>query len=274
MIWFISKEFAYKKPWSARRKVMDTYYRFVPERAARNAAAVLTVSHAAKDSIVQYLDLPYEKIFVTYEAANSIYRQVDDEDQIEAMCQKFKLKSEYILALGSADPRKNISTLVQAYSLLPVALQQRYRLVIVWTHHFLASELNEKIQRLGLKDQVQFLQQVSDENLALLYNAASLFVFPSKYEGFGLPLLEAMACGTPVTASSNTSIPEIAGDAALYFSADDANAMAGQMAQLLMDRELQKALIIKGFERASKFSWMNCGLQTLKVYERILSSQN
>lgn len=273
MIWFFSNEFARKKPWSAHRKVMDMYYRFVPERAARNAAAVLTVSQAAKESIVRHLGLPDEKIFITYEAANSIYRQVGEE-QIEAVRQKYMLNSEFILAIGSADPRKNISTLVQAYSLLPVALQQRFQLVNVWTHQFLAPELKKQIEVLGLGDRVTFLQQVSDENLALLYNAASLFVFPSRYEGFGLPLLEAMSCGTPVIAANNSSIPEVTGDAALLFAADDVEAMARQMSQLLIDCKLQKSLIEKGLERASGFSWMNCGHQTLKVYERIHSAQN
>ena len=271
MIWYFSKEFAQRKPWSAHRKVMDMYYRFVPERAARHAAAIITVSQSSKDSIVHYLGFSDERVFVTYEAANSIYRQIDDKEQIDAVHQKYRLNTEFILAIGSADPRKNISTLVQAYSLLPVDLQQRFQLVIVWTHHFLAEALKKQIELLGLGERIAFLQQVSDENLALLYNGASLFVFPSRYEGFGLPLLEAMACGTPVIAANNSSIPEIAGDAAMLVSAEDAKAMARQISQLLRDRAMQKALTEKGLKRATGFSWLKCGQQTLKVYEKVLS---
>jgi glycosyltransferase involved in cell wall biosynthesis len=273
MIWFFTKAFARKKPWSAQRKVMDMYYRFIPARSARDAEAVLTVSQAAKDSIVQHLGLPDEKIFVTYEAANSIYRQVDDAEQIEAVRKKYKLNSEFILAIGSADPRKNVSTLARAYSLLPGNLQQRFLLVIVWTHHFLSSEVSEQIETLGLGDRVIFLQHVPDENLALLYNAASLFVFPSRYEGFGLPLLEAMACGTPVVAANNSSIPEVTGDAAKLVAADDAESMAKQIGQLLTDQALRESLTKKGLERASGFSWMNCGQQTLEVYEKVLTAK-
>lgn len=269
MIWYSLKEFANNKPWSAQRKVMEMYVRFVTERAARNAAAILTVSQSAKDSIVEHLSIPADTIFVTYEAADSIYRQVDDAAQIEELREKYKLDSRFILTIGSADPRKNTSTLVQAYSLLPVTLQQKFRLVVIWTHHFLAAELAKQVETLCLKDRVDFLQHVSNDDLALIYNAASLFVFPSKYEGFGLPLLEAMACGTPVIAADNSSIPEVAGDAAILVAADDAETMAKQMEKLLNDQALQNSLTEKGLEQASRFSWTNCGQQTLEVYEKV-----
>lgn len=271
MIWLFPEKFSRGNSSSGRRKLMEWYYRFVPQFAARHASAVLTVSYAAKESIVQHLRLSPDQVFVTYEAASYIYRRVDEPERMEAMRRKYNLGTDFILAIGSADPRKNITTLIRACALLPVSLRERYRLAIVWTHRFLASDLAEQVKALGVNSQVRFLNHISDEELVLLYNAASLFVFPSLYEGFGLPPLEAMACGTPVVAANNSSIPEVVGDAALLFEAKDIEAMAGMIVQVLTDKVLRTGLIEKGLERASNFSWAKCARETVAVYRRVLS---
>jgi glycosyltransferase involved in cell wall biosynthesis len=271
MIWFFPERFSKGSPSSGKRKLMGWYYRFMPHFAARRAAALLTVSQAAKESIVRHLGLPPSQIFVTHEAAGHIYRRVDDPEKIEALRQKHNLVSDFILAIGSADPRKNIATLVRAYALLPTFLQEQYQLAIVWTHHLLAADLAEQIEALDINSRLQLLERVSDEELVLLYNAASLFVFPSLYEGFGLPLLEAMACGTPVVAANNSSIPEIVGEAALLIEAEDTEAMAGTIARVLVDEILRTVLIEKGLKRAASFSWTKCARQTVAVYRRVLS---
>jgi glycosyltransferase involved in cell wall biosynthesis len=116
---------------------------------------------------------------------------------------------------------------------------------------------------------VHFLERVNDEDLVLLYNAAALFVFPSRYEGFGLPLLEAMACGTPVVAADNSSIPEVAGEAALLVSADDVGAIAQAIRRGLTESNLRRCLRDKGLQRAACFSWTKCGLETIEVYKRL-----
>ncbi len=270
MIWLFPEKFSKGKSWSAQRKLMEWYYRLVPQFAARRASLILTVSQAAKESIIQYLRLTADQVFVTHEAASHIFRRIDSTQQIETIRRKYELNAEFILAIGSADPRKNIATLVQAYALLPASLREWYKLVIVWTHHFLATELAEQVEKLGLTDQVQFLRQVSNEDLVLLYNAASLFVFPSLYEGFGLPLLEAMACGAPVVAANNSSIPEIVGEAALLVEAKDAQAMANVMVRVLADEVVHTSLTQKGLERAASFSWEKCARQTLAGYKQAL----
>lgn len=270
MIWLFPEKFSRAKSASIQRKMMEWYYRFVPKSAVQQASTVLTVSQAAKESIVQHLGISPEHVWVTHEAANHIYRPVDDKTQIEAIRSKYHLSSEFILAIGSADPRKNMTRLVQAYALLPTTVRERYKLVIVWTHHLLAADLADQIKELGLDNQVQFVKQVSNEDLVLLYNAASLFVFPSLYEGFGLPLLEAMACGTPVVAANNSSIPEIVGDAALLFEAEDINTMADVMTRVLTDQTQLESLAQKGLERASGFSWEKCARQTLAGYQQAL----
>jgi glycosyltransferase involved in cell wall biosynthesis len=152
-------------------------------------------------------------------------------------------------------------------------LRERFQLVLVWTHSFLAHELSEQIARLQLSNHVHFLESVSNDDLVSLYNAASLFAFPSLYEGFGLPPLEAMACGAPVVAAANSSIPEIVGDAALLFNAQDVEGMADTLRRVLTDVSLRKAMIKKGIERATIFSWDRCACETIDVYETVFESR-
>ena len=267
MIWHSPGKFSRGNTWSAQRQLMETYYRLIPQLAVRRASAIIAVSHAAKLDLVEQLKVDANRVFVTHEAAKECFRQIDDQVQISLACDKYQLPPQFILAIGSADPRKNIKTLAQAYASLPAELQAVYPLVIVWTHSFLADELTSHIELLGLMDRVHFLEHVPDEDLVLLYNAAALFAFPSLYEGFGLPLLEAMACGTPIIAANNSSIPEVTGEAALLVGAQDASTLTNLMIQALTDQALRSALIRKGLERAAGFSWNDCARQTIAAYE-------
>ena len=271
MIWAFPGEFPQNGARSLQRKLMEWYYRLVPRYASKRAAAIITVSHAAKESIIEHLGLDAEHIFVTYEAANQCFRQVKDEQRLEAVRRKYGLPLDFILAIGSADPRKNINALIQAYSLLPQELQEKHQLVIVWTHSLLADELSRKIEALGLEKCIRFLQQIPTDDLVLLYNAASLFVFPSLYEGFGLPLVEAMACGTPVVAANNSSIPEIVGDAALLVGDNDLRVMSTAITHVLEDKSARERLLHYGRIRANEFSWEKCAGETLEVYKQTVS---
>jgi glycosyltransferase involved in cell wall biosynthesis len=271
MIWREPRKFSQRTQPSAKRAMIEWYYRFVPERAAHKASAIITVSNDAKNRIVKQLSVAPERIAVTYEAAKSIYRRIDDASPLESVRRKYDLSSGYILAVGSADPRKNLATLARAYALLTDELKSQHPLAIVWTHRFLAREMAEYVQALGIADRVRFLENVSDADLVLLYNAAALFVFPSLYEGFGLPPLEAMACGTPIAAADNSSIPEIVGEAARLFPAADERAMAQTIARILGDTKLRSDLIATGLERAAEFSWLRCARETMAVYEQAVS---
>jgi glycosyltransferase involved in cell wall biosynthesis len=229
---------------------------------------VITVSEAARASIVQHLGVATARVFVTYEAASRLYRPVHDPARLAAMRQQLGLPKGFILAIGSADPRKNLTALVEAYAQLPASLQEQYHLAIVWTHSFLASELTKQVETLGIQPRLHFLEKVSDETLLMLYNAAALFVFPSRYEGFGLPLLEAMACGTPVLAANNSSIPEIVGDAAVLVEADQVATITHGIERVLTDEPLRFSLIEKGLQRSASFSWTKCGAETLAIYQQ------
>jgi glycosyltransferase involved in cell wall biosynthesis len=268
MIWAARENFTSKKSWSLKRRLLDWYDYLVPKYAIRKASAIITVSHASKKSIVELLGLQSDKVVVTYEAAGKDFRKISGQEHVGAVRKKYNLPSGYILALGAADPRKNIKTLIQAYGLLPESLREKNQLVIVWTHPFLAYEVSRQVDELNLGQNVRFLQQVPNEDLVLLYNAAALFVFPSRFEGFGLPLLEAMSCGAPVIAADNSSIPEIAGEAAMYFDALDPQTMTDAMTQTLGDGKTRADLIQKGLARAGTFSWERCANETLQVYRQ------
>jgi glycosyltransferase involved in cell wall biosynthesis len=265
MIWHRPVRLNRTKP-SLKHLLLDAYYRHIPERAARKAAAVLTVSEAAREQIVAELKISPEHVRVTYEAADSRFGPVKNPDEDAKVCARFGLSLGFILAMGSADPRKNVAGLMRSYADLPLALRERHPLAVVWTHRHLADKLQEEAQALGIGPHLHFLQNVSDNNLVALYHATGLFVFPSRYEGFGLPLLEAMACGAPVVAADNSSIPEIVGDAALMVSAEDRAGLTHCMARVLTEEPLRLQMIERGQARASEFSWERCARETLAVY--------
>jgi len=254
---------------SAKRWAMWLYNRWVPQWAARRAQHIITVSQAAKADIVKQLGIPAEKISVVHNAIRAIFRPNESKAPLEVVRHRYSLDGEFILGIGSADPRKNMVGLVRAYAKLSSKQKSRYQLCIVWTHSFLQQELQNLIKQLGVHDRVRFLERVSDKDLALLYNAATLFAFPSHYEGFGLPPLEAMACGTPVIAANNSSIPEVLGDAGLLVDSTDFDALAKAMECALDNAVLRAELSQKGLERAKRFSWERFGKETLKVYERV-----
>ncbi len=270
MIWYYPTRYSHKRFVLGKRKLMRWYYQSVPALATRRADAVITVSNAAKQSIVEYMQIPSNRIFVTHEAASNIYRPIENRKLGETIYQRYHLRSSYILGIGSADPRKNIKTLIRAYALLPESLRHNYQLVIVCNHQSLKTISLLEAERLGILEDVLFLEEVGDQDLMYLYNLASLFVFPSLEEGFGLPPLEAMACGTPVIAANNSSIPEIVGDAALQFCAEDVGELTSLILDVLSSPHLQTDMKKRGIDRASTFSWKKCGMETIKVYEKIM----
>jgi glycosyltransferase involved in cell wall biosynthesis len=273
MIWAFPENFTSRGSWSLKRRFIDWYNYLIPRFAIRRASAIITVSQASKDSISKTLRINGDKITVTHEAAGSAFRLIEDAERLESARKKYELPSKYILALGAADPRKNIKSLIQAYGLLSDELRREYQLAIVWTHPFLASEISKLVEELGLSGNVCFLRQVPNEDLVSIYNLASIFVFPSRYEGFGLPLLEAMSCGVPVVAANNSSIPEIVEDAAILFDAQDMSGISDTMRQVLADESVQARLRRDGLERAARFSWDKCGFETISVYKKALENQ-
>jgi glycosyltransferase involved in cell wall biosynthesis len=274
VIWLFPNKFSKGVTKPAKRTWMEWYYYFLPQFAARSAAVVLTVSQSAKQDIVKHLGTQDDRIVITPEAAGDLYRRIENPKIIEDVRLKYKLPCRYILAIGSADPRKNMRRLVQSYALLSTELQEKNFLVIVWTNLLFAKEMSALVAELQLTTRVIFLQKIPDEDLVLLYNAARLFVFPSLYEGFGLPLLEAMASGTPVVAADNSSIPEVVGDAAVLVDAEKVEHIAREITHVLVNENFRDALIQKGFQRVQSFSWENCARLTLHGYEQAFRTRS
>ncbi|TAJ09013.1 MAG: glycosyltransferase family 1 protein [Nitrospirae bacterium] len=175
----------------------------------------------------------------------------------------------YVLCVAGADPTKNVESLVEAFSRLPGALREGYDLVLAGDFRR-RLDLHELVRQTGIERQTVFTGVVSDERLIDLYQRASLFVFPSRYEGFGLPVLEAMACGCPVISSSASSLPEVAGDAAILVEPSDVDGFTRQMERVLTDRALWTDLRERGLARAVQFSWDRTARETVAVYRRVV----
>jgi glycosyltransferase involved in cell wall biosynthesis len=236
----------------------------------RRAEKVITVSHSAKRDILDHYDVPESKIAVTHEAAAPHFRRVECQETLAGVKAQYGIERDFVLSVGNLQPRKNIRRLVEAYASMPADLRNRYQLVVVgqalWQH----SDIYQEVTDRGLLSDVIFTDYVPEPDLVLLYNAATMFAYPSVYEGFGLPVLEAMACGTPVVTSNVSSLPEIAGDAALLVDPGDAAAISLAMARVLSDRELARHLSAAGVQRARSFSWERTALETLKIYGDVI----
>jgi glycosyltransferase involved in cell wall biosynthesis len=245
----------------ARRLYMEA----VTRASARVADAIITPSRVVRDDVLSKLGVSAERIVVIPYAAAPEFVPAD-EGTLGRMRSKYRLPDRYVLSVGSLEPGKNRARLILAYARLR---REGFDCPLVvagqpaWRYE---GEL-ELIRSLGLSEQVRFLGYVPAEDLPALYSGATLFAFPSLYEGFGLPVLEAMGCETPVVASNTSAIPEVAGDAALLVDPRDVNALAEGMGRLLSDETLRAELRARGLERAQQFSWERTARDTLSVYE-------
>lgn len=236
---------------------------------ARRAAAVICVSHHARAELVRILKLDPEKVYVVYEAAPAGYRPVADPHELERLRRKYRLPERFLLHVGTLEPRKNLPRLVRAIH----QIRQRgcdISLVLVGAQGWHLNGLGREIERLGLQDAVHFAGYVPGEDLPGLYSLATLFVFPSLYEGFGLPPIEAMACGAPVLCSDRGSLPEICDGAAYMVDPEDEQALADGLLALLGDAEWRAELSRRGQARARAFSWEKAARETALVYRRVL----
>ncbi|MBB6215537.1 hypothetical protein HNQ80_001626 [Anaerosolibacter carboniphilus] len=245
--------------------------RFVEEMPSivENADAIITVSEYSKKDIIQYFGISDKKVVVTPLAADEIYHPINHVEAKNFIKTSYGIDHEFILYLGGFSARKNVLGLIQAYSQSLGFLKNTYALVIVGAPKDCHEEIVTTIDRLGLKDRVIFTGFAPYSHLPYFYNAASLFVYPSLYEGFGLPPLEAMACGCPTITSNLTSIPEVVNDAAILINPYDVDELTHAIIRVLEDKKLSMELIVKGLAQASQFSWENTARNTLRVYESL-----
>lgn len=237
--------------------------------ALRYADCIIAISNHGKQELVKYFDIDPDKIVVTHLAAKDIFAPCGPEEQ-KRVLKKYRIPRDFIFTVGSYEPRKNIGTLVQAYVNLPENVKNQHHLVIAGGKGWLNSEIDALIDAQS-SDQIRRIGYVDEQDLPALYSAAAAFVYPSLYEGFGLPILEAMSCGAPVITSNTSSMPEISGDAALFFDPLDARQLTTLLLEVMENENLRNELSGKGIERARQFSWEKTARATLKIYEDLYS---
>jgi glycosyltransferase involved in cell wall biosynthesis len=252
---------------SLHRRLMNAYFRLFLLWSASTAHAIVTDSRFSAAEIAARFPQAAGKVQAIPLAASAIFQPGNQAEAVRCVAAEFGLGPDYVLAAGSADPRKNTLVAVQAYALLPGALRQRHRLVIVLAHPSRQPELERRCQELGVGAETAFVVGPPGASLQRLYSAAAAFLFPSLYEGFGMPPLEAMACGTPVVASSATAIPEVVGEAGLLVEPRDPRAMAEALQAVLSRPGLAAELREQGLRRAGEFSWAETARQTVAVYQ-------
>jgi glycosyltransferase involved in cell wall biosynthesis len=236
------------------------------ERAVKFADMILVYSEHTRQDVVRTLGIPEHKIQVTPLAAGSEFRLIADRSLVQRQLATFCLQNQrYILSVGTLEPRKNQSLLIRAFSrMLKLDPDLPHQLVLAGSKGWLYDSIFETVKQERLEDRVIFLGHC--DPLEVLYNGADLMVYPSLYEGFGLPPLEAMACGTPVIASNSSSLPEVVGDAALTVDPEDEEALCEAMRGVLLDDELRKKMGCNGVRHAQQFSWERTAKATLDAY--------
>ena len=237
------------------------------------AKKIIAISENTKRDIMSLLKIPEEKIVVIHSAVGEEFRQIDDKAKIAEIKKKYATGEHFILDVGTLEPRKNLPFLVRAYNIALKEGKISHNLVLTGKKGWYYESLFDLIKELHLEDRVILPGYVPDEDLPYLYNAADLFCFPSLYEGFGFPPLEALSCGTPVIAANNSSIPEVVGDAGILLDIDDEKVWAANIIEVLSDEKKLQELRSSGLEQAKKFSWAKTARETVKVYEEVYNSK-
>ena len=237
---------------------------------------VFAISESTKKDFCDFSKMPEERVFVTPLASSEKFYQELDTATIEATCQRYKIPSgKYILGLSTLEPRKNNVTLINCFYklMLENAITDTY-LVLVGSNGWLFDDIfRTAAKQPQLLDKIIFTGYIQDSDLSAIYSGASCFVYPSFYEGFGLPPLEAMQCGVPVISSNTSSLPEVVGDAGILIDPKDKDQLCQAMLNILTDESLRENLKQKGLERAKQFSWKKCADQTVEIYKKIIDSK-
>ena len=241
-------------------------------RVGRQADLIIVPSRAVQRDVVQYLRVPEDRVAVTPHGCEARFNPSRDAAAMGAATARYGLPARYLLAVGTLEPRKNLTTLVRAFARLRERseIDRTVGLVLAGARGWLDDPIFRTVQSLGLEDAVCFPGFIDDDDLPTLYRGAELVAFPSLYEGFGLPLLEAMACGVPVVASNTSALPEVAGGAAMLVEPLDVDAMGRAIASVLRDETLRGRLREDGIARASEFSWQTAARRTLDAYASLV----
>lgn len=264
-------------PYRMPQTVSDRYLKIFNEKLPKLIPlcdGIITVSNFSKQDIIRAFNYPKDKIYVTYLAAENIYRPLSKVRSRLLIEKKYKIFGDYILYVGGFSPRKNIIGLIKSFSKLKSIINNDIKLVIAGKHGFSYSKYKLCAKKYGVSNSVIFPGFIAINDLPYLYSAANLFVYPSFYEGFGLPVIESMACATPVITSNVTSMPEIVGNSAITINPYDVDELADSMHRVLMDSHLRNSLINKGLFKSRNLNWKKTAKNTLDAYTKIISKNS
>ncbi len=251
------------------------YHLHTLPRRLKHLDRIIAVSNHTKNDLIKLLNIPAEKITVIYGGVDTTtFRLILDKNLLESIREEYCLPNNYILSVSTLEPRKNFEGLLFAYKRLKEILHNPPKLVIVGRQGWKAEHISETVKQLRLKRDVIFAGYVTEEHLPMIYNSALLFFCPSLYEGFGLPVLEAMACGIPVIVSNTSSLREIAKEAGITVDPHNYYEMAEKMKELITTHRLRDQLRDKGLEHVRMFSWELCARKTLALYTELYKSKH
>ena len=252
-----------------RNRVALAYARTSIALASRRATRVLTVSESSKRDILRFVDVPPDKIDVIYNAYDERFAHEPREEDVARVRERYQLQDAFVLYAGNVKPHKNLERLIEAFDLVRARGLDHLKLVLIGDEISKYAALRRAVHQHQLHKHVRFLGYLPQETLAVMYRLAGVFVFPSLYEGFGLPPLEAMASGTPVVTSNVSSLPEVAGDAAVLVDPYHPNAIADGLYRVLTDESLRRELREKGIARARQFSWETSVGRVREIYRQV-----
>ncbi|HEX3244880.1 MAG TPA: glycosyltransferase family 1 protein [Chloroflexota bacterium] len=247
------------------------YLSTIARLSARKASMVLTISESTRRDVIQLFGVSPERVTTSYCGVSDRFQPASDSE-IEALRARAQLPRSFLLYLGTIEPRKNVAGLVRAYARYRQEVTDPVTLVLAGGRGWKDRQVFDLVDRLGLRDCIRFPGYVPSEDLPAWYSAATAFVYPSRYEGFGLPVAEAMACGTPVITTTSSSLPEVVGDAGLLVGPDDEAALSSAIARVASDSELRRTLSLAGRKRVARFRWEHTAAETAGAYERLINS--
>ncbi|NMM61580.1 glycosyltransferase family 4 protein [Clostridium sp. P21] len=260
----------YKMPETVSHRYLKIFSEQIPMIVSK-CDGIITVSNHSKKDIVEAFNFPEDKVYVTPLAAEDIYKPLNKALSKNIIKKNYSIDGDFILYVGGFSPRKNIIGLIEGFSKLLNYYKNDIKLVIAGKRGKSYELYKKRAEELNISDKIIFPGFILIDHLPYLYNASKLFVYPSFYEGFGLPPIEAMSCGIPVIGSNSTSVPEVLGNSGLLIDPNNIDELCNSMLKILYDKNLREELILSGLVRSSKLTWEKTAKQTLLAYDKTLN---